>query len=247
MVPAPVTTVKPQPVPAPIVATARVKPVEPAKPAAHQKTPLAAALPVKAVATAPAVIPPPQSEKKMALPTPPPPEPKPRATALEKPAATPPALALVTPESTTPGPVTPPAKNVTEKKEAPALMEEGDPTLASHRKRAQQGAADAQYQLGRAYEKGDGVARDYGQAEAWYRKAADHGYGPAQYSLGSMYMLGKGVTMDPVSAYMWLGLAVNNKVSSAQQPMDYLADTLTPEQLADAKRKVAKWSPQRKR
>ena len=127
------------------------------------------------------------------------------------------------------------------------MAAEGDPTLATHRKRAQQGAANAQYQLGRAYEKGDSVARNYQQAETWYRKAADQGYGPAQHSLGSMYMLGKGVTMNPVSAYVWLSLAANNNVTSGQQAIDYLVDTLTPAQLADAKRRVAKWSPQRKR
>ncbi len=119
--------------------------------------------------------------------------------------------------------------------------------LAKYRKGAQQGVADAQYQLGRAYEKGEGAARDYKQARAWYSKAADQGYGLAQHSLGSMYMLGKGGEMDPVAAYMWLSLAVNNHVTTSQQALDYLADTLTPAQLADAKRKMARWSPQRKR
>lgn len=124
-------------------------------------------------------------------------------------------------------------------------IEGGD--LAKYRKGAQQGAADAQYQLGRAYEKGEGAARDYKQARAWYSKAADQGHGLAQHSLGSMYMLGKGGEMDPVAAYMWLSLAVNNHVTTSQQALDYLADTLTPAQLADAKRKMARWSPQRKR
>lgn len=172
----------------------------------------------------------------------------PSAIVVDQSVITPPTLALVSPESG--GPL---IRSVPEKKEAlalrshTALAEEGDSTLAYHHQRAQQGATDAQYQLGRAYEKGDGVARDYRQAEAWYRKAADHGYGPAQYSLGSMYMLGKGVTIDPVAAYVWLSLAVNNNISSGQQAVDYLDDILTPEQIAAAKRKVAKWSPQRKR
>ncbi len=226
----------PASVPAPI-AEARVKPVEQEKPVT-KKTPLVTALPAKETVTALAVTPPPRIEKK---------------TVLGAPSPASPALALATPEPTAVPAKVSPVKNVPEKKEAPVLQnkiagtEEGDPTLANHRKRAQQGIAEAQYQLGRAYEKGDGVARDYKQAGAWYRKAADQGYGPAQYSLGSMYMLGKGMTMDPVSAYVWLNLAANNNVTSGQQVIDYLVDTLTPAQLADGKRRVAKWPPQRKR
>lgn len=236
----------------PPVAEARVKPVEPEKPVAL-KTPPVAAVPAK--------------ETVAALPPSLPPRPVPKtppvvvAPAVVKPAAAPPAIPVVPvpvaalPE---PEPIAAPVK-ISSPKNIPAKKEEtreetrtaqndapdeGSPALSVHRKRAQQGIADAQYQLGRAYEKGDGVARNYRQAETWYRKAADQGYGPAQHSLGSMYMLGKGVTMDPVSAYVWLNLAVNRNVSSSQQAIDYLVDTLTPEQLANAKRRVAKWSPQ---
>ena len=150
-----------------------------------------------------------------------------------------------------------PVSDAIEKKGSPTvqndipLAETGGPTVAKYRKGAEQGAANAQYQLGRAYEKGEGASRDYKQAITWYRKAADQGYGLAQHSLGSMYMLGKGVSMDPVAAYVWLSIAANNSgknnSASGQQAMDYLVDTLTPAQLADAKRKVAKWSPQRAR
>ena len=119
------------------------------------------------------------------------------------------------------------------------------PDFAKHRDEAPQEAVAAQYQLGRIYEKGEEVPRDYKEALAWYRKAANQGYGPAQHSLGAMYMLGKGVAMDPVEAYVWLSLAANNNVTAGQQAMDYLVDTLTPAQLAEAKRKVAAWAPQR--
>lgn len=245
---APATAVPP-PVPAPAVA--RVKPVEPEKPVAKQ-TP-----PAKVAAAVPAVTPPPIEKKTAGAPSPAPlPEPKtppPAAIApavVEKPAAAPSALALVTPTLTAAPEKVAVLKGIPAKKETAALQnnaDEGGPTLARQRQRAQQGIAEAQYQLGRAHEKGEGVARNYRQAENWYRKAADQGYGPAQYSLGSMYMLGKGVTMDPVSAYVWLSLAANNNVTSGQQAVDYLVDTLTPVQLADAKRKIAKGIPPRKR
>ena len=44
-----------------------------------------------------------------------------------------------------------------------------------YRKAADQGNANAQYNLGVMYENGEGVAKDDKQAVYWYRKAADQG------------------------------------------------------------------------
>jgi TPR repeat protein len=52
---------------------------------------------------------------------------------------------------------------------------------------AEQGDADAQYNLGVMYANGTGVAEDYVQAVYWYRKAVDQGHVNAQ---NSMYNLG---------------------------------------------------------
>lgn len=44
--------------------------------------------------------------------------------------------------------------------------------------------AKEQFELGLAYEKGDGVSQDYQKASDWYLKAAEQGYAEAQYNLG---------------------------------------------------------------
>ena len=44
------------------------------------------------------------------------------------------------------------------------------------RRSAEQGYADAQFNLGLAYYRGEGVSQDYTQAVSWYRKAAEQGY-----------------------------------------------------------------------
>jgi TPR repeat protein len=44
-----------------------------------------------------------------------------------------------------------------------------------YRKAAEQGYANAQYNLGVIYDKGDGVSQDKGQAVQWYRIAAKQG------------------------------------------------------------------------
>jgi TPR repeat protein len=46
-----------------------------------------------------------------------------------------------------------------------------------HRKAAEQGAMDAQYNLAQLYLFGEGVTQDNAEAAKWWRKAADQGYG----------------------------------------------------------------------
>jgi hypothetical protein len=64
-------------------------------------------------------------------------------------------------------------------------------------------SADAQLSLGRAYEKGRGVPKDYVRAAAWYRKAAEQGYPAAQTQIGGAYHMGRGVPQDYVQAAAW--------------------------------------------
>ena len=52
-----------------------------------------------------------------------------------------------------------------------------------YRKAAEQGDADAQYNLGISYDRGEGVPQDYVEAVKWYRKAAEQGDADAQNKL----------------------------------------------------------------
>jgi len=70
-------------------------------------------------------------------------------------------------------------------------------------KRAQSGEADAQLELGRAYEDGKGFPQDDDSAMIWIRKAAEQGNAKAQSSLGAMYAVGRGVAKDNVEAVRW--------------------------------------------
>ena len=49
---------------------------------------------------------------------------------------------------------------------------------------AEQGDAEAQYNLGVMYYKGDGVSQDYQTAAKWFRLAAEQGDAKAQFVLG---------------------------------------------------------------
>ena len=69
---------------------------------------------------------------------------------------------------------------------------------------AEQGNANAQYNLGVMYGKGDGVPQDYAEAVKWYRKAAEQGDVDAQFNLGIMYGKGEeGVPQDYAEAAKW--------------------------------------------
>jgi CHAT domain-containing protein/TPR repeat protein len=75
--------------------------------------------------------------------------------------------------------------------------------LASIAKKAEQGDAEAQNQLGLMYQNGEGVTKNYTEAVKWYRKAAEQGYAQAQNNLGLMYVLGTGVTQNNQEAVKW--------------------------------------------
>ena len=72
---------------------------------------------------------------------------------------------------------------------------------------ASKGDAEAQYNLGVMYVKGEGVRQDYKKAIEWYEKAATKGDASAQYNLGVMYYNGQVVKQDYKKAKEWFGKA----------------------------------------
>ena len=82
--------------------------------------------------------------------------------------------------------------------------------------KAEQGDAEAQYNLGVSYYNGEGVAQDYAEAVKWWRKAAEQGYADAQYNLGLSYYTGLGVAQDYAEAVKWWRKAAEQGVAYAQ-------------------------------
>ena len=68
---------------------------------------------------------------------------------------------------------------------------------------AEQGHADAQFELGNIYYFGIWLTQDYTEAVRWYRAAAERGLAEAQYNLGVMYSNGYGVIRDYSMAERW--------------------------------------------
>ena len=95
--------------------------------------------------------------------------------------------------------------------------------LKEWRPLAQQGDADAQYNFGVMYERGEGIAKDEAEAVRWYTQAAAQGNADAQYNLGIMYSQGRGVAKDEAEAVRWYRKAAAQGDAGAQKNLDLLA------------------------
>ncbi|MCX6238370.1 MAG: tetratricopeptide repeat protein [Bacteroidia bacterium] len=80
---------------------------------------------------------------------------------------------------------------------------------------AEEGDADAQYNLGVMYYFGDAGEKDFAKAFVCFRKAADAGYAQAQYNLAGMYYFGEGTEKDVFQAFNYYSKAAENGFSDA--------------------------------
>jgi uncharacterized protein len=101
----------------------------------------------------------------------------------------------------------------------------------------------AQFNLGTMYQEGRGVPQNYAEAVKWYRLAANQGDAGGQGNLGLMYLYGLGVPKDYVSAHIWFNLSAAQGEQRAAELRDYIAQSMTPAQIAEAQRRVAQWQP----
>jgi hypothetical protein len=82
--------------------------------------------------------------------------------------------------------------------------------------KAEQGDAEAQYNLGRIYANGEGVPPNAVEAVRWFRLGAAQGHADAQNGLGVMYASGRGVPQDDAEAVRWYRLAADQADGNAQ-------------------------------
>jgi TPR repeat protein len=120
--------------------------------------------------------------------------------------------------------------------------------LAWYRKAAEHGSAAGQRTVGDFYRKGRVVGPDAAEAARWYRLAADGDDIRAQYQLGDSYLNGQGVTRDYLSAYVWFSLAagqapLEDNRKQLLELRNIAAARLTPEEVAEAARRVGAWKP----
>ncbi len=91
-----------------------------------------------------------------------------------------------------------------------------DKSLESLREAADQGDANAQYNLARRIAWGVGVPQDWDQAVKWLRMAAKQGYAEAQCELGAWYDNGYGVEVNYFEALLWIRKAADQGYADGQ-------------------------------
>ncbi|MBM3833696.1 MAG: hypothetical protein FJ403_10570 [Verrucomicrobia bacterium] len=140
-----------------------------------------------------------------------------------------------------PGPQVAPADNKTRSQasspEPAAAASRGQAdNLSNLTSRAANGEAEAQYQLAKKYQTGEGVNVDQPEAVKWFRKAAEQGHAKAQTNLGASYALGEGVSPDQAETRRWFLKAADQGEVNAQTNLGiiYYAGEGVPKDFAEA-------------
>ena len=113
------------------------------------------------------------------------------------------------------------------------------------RKSADQGYTVAEFVVGLNYFNGEGVKKNYGEALKWFHKSADKGDMYAQAYLGGMYLDGLGVAVNKVQAYKWFVLAAAQGNKDTEEDRTKLEQTMSPAEIAEAKKLSAEWKPKK--
>ena len=90
------------------------------------------------------------------------------------------------------------------------------------REAAKSGDAEAENELGQAYEHGRVVDKSYSAAFEYYRKSAEQGWPEGEYNLARMYINGWSIPRDAKKAAEWYEKAANQDVVVAQSSIAYL-------------------------
>jgi hypothetical protein len=97
--------------------------------------------------------------------------------------------------------------------------------IKGYRLAAKEGNAEAQFNLGLCYRRGEGVEQNDVEAFRWFQLAAEQGGALAQCNLGSSYYLGEGVEKSEDEAVRWFELAAEQGLAHAQHNLGFCYST----------------------
>ena len=110
---------------------------------------------------------------------------------------------------------------------------------------ADAGWVPAQYDLGYLYETGNGAPKNGPLAAKWFLLAAQGGDALAQFNYGQRCMAGLSVQQDPIEGLKWLLLAQAQGQADATARVAELQSSLPGDQVAEAKKRAAAFSPRK--
>lgn len=109
---------------------------------------------------------------------------------------------------------------------------------------ADNGDAEAQFNLATVLLGGTDGKPDAERAFQWFHAAACQGLAPAQAKLGILYATGQGVALDAIEAHKWFVLAARHGDRAAQDNVKRSADKITSVQQREALRRVEAFRPE---
>lgn len=110
-----------------------------------------------------------------------------------------------------------------------------------YRKAADQGDAQAQYNLGIAYDQGNGVRHDVTEAFHWFLRAAERGHAEAQFNVAISYGQGNGIAENQVEGLKWLILSASGGYSKATEVRNVVGQQYSRSQVSEAERLATQW------
>ena len=111
----------------------------------------------------------------------------------------------------------------------------GDKKRPTLFEKANAGDAKAQFQISQILLSDPYLAQDDSKGFSYLEKAAKQNLPPAQFAMGEYFSSHKN---DLVTAYVWFALARRNRYKQSDQKLKDLAEKMTPEQLAEARRRA---------
>ena len=114
----------------------------------------------------------------------------------------------------------------------PALAQDSE--FQEALRKAEQGDAQAQNNLGVMYATGTGVSQNHQEAVKWYRLAANQGNVFAQWFLGGMYERGTGVAQNYAKAYIWYSVAAAQGNKFLAENINRVSAQLSPQTIEQA-------------
>lgn len=109
-------------------------------------------------------------------------------------------------------------------------------SLSFFRMAAEQGNAEAQFELGQMHAQGLGITQRFEAAADWYLLAAKQGHAKAQFHLGFLYSHGQGVRQDYAKAYQWYCISDRFGYVLAKKNLAFMGKKLDP-----GEREMAQW------
>lgn len=107
--------------------------------------------------------------------------------------------------------------------------------------RADEGDAEAQFNLGLYYFQGLGGDRNYSEAAKLFRDAAEQGHVMAANNLGAMNMDGRGIPRNLPEAWFWFAIVAHRGDQAGGVLRDLVASQMTRPQIEQARDRFEGW------